>query len=156
MLEFKLQILWYAICTTHFNNFYKILTYFLTLHSHICYIISQCCLFLCRIPSWRCPTKGRTVRRLAVWLHTSVSNSSAVVGINRITKIIVLVVIVSRLWAELSGFDSRQGQEIFPIIGTSEMSLGPTQSPIQWVQPALYHEVKRSVCEPLTGIQYRG
>jgi hypothetical protein len=33
-----------------------------------------------------------------------------------------------------SGFDSRQGQRIFPLASVSRLALGPTQPPVQWVR----------------------
>jgi hypothetical protein len=41
------------------------------------------------------------------------------------------------------GFDSREGQEIFPFSTASVPALGPTQPPIQWVPKALYQGIKR-------------
>jgi hypothetical protein len=47
------------------------------------------------------------------------------------------------LQAERSGFDSRQGEEIFLFSTASRPALGPTQPPIQWVPGGLSVGVKR-------------
>jgi hypothetical protein len=49
-----------------------------------------------------------------------------------------------------SGFDSRQGQRIFPLASVSRPALGPTQPPVQWVPRVLYPGVKRGRCVTLT------
>jgi hypothetical protein len=41
--------------------------------------------------------------------------------------------VVNKLRAGRPGFDSRQGQGIFPFTTTSRPALGPTQSRVQWV-----------------------
>jgi hypothetical protein len=41
-----------------------------------------------------------------------------------------------------SGFDPRQGQRTFPVASVSRPALGPTQSPVQWVQGVLSPGVK--------------
>jgi hypothetical protein len=40
-------------------------------------------------------------------------------------------------------FDSRQGQDIFPLSTVSTLALGPNQPPIKWVLGALSLGVKR-------------
>jgi hypothetical protein len=42
-----------------------------------------------------------------------------------------------------SGFDSRQGQRIFPLASVSRPALGPTQPPVQWVPGVFSPGVKR-------------
>jgi hypothetical protein len=41
------------------------------------------------------------------------------------------------------GFDTRQGQRIFPLSSVSRPALGPTQPPVQWVPEVLSPGVKR-------------
>lgn len=48
----------------------------------------------------------------------------------------------TRRRARLLGFDSRQGQEIFPLSTASTQALKSTQPPIEWVLLALSLEVK--------------
>jgi hypothetical protein len=45
--------------------------------------------------------------------------------------------------SQRSGFDSRQGQRIFPLASVSRPALGPTQPPVQWVPGVLSPGVKR-------------
>jgi hypothetical protein len=51
--------------------------------------------------------------------------------------------IAIRLWAGQPGFDSQQGQEIFPFSIAFRPALGPTQPRIRWVPGALSLGVKR-------------
>jgi hypothetical protein len=44
------------------------------------------------------------------------------------------------LRAERSGFDFRQGQEMFYYLAASRPALGPTQHPMQWVPGPLPRE----------------
>jgi hypothetical protein len=38
---------------------------------------------------------------------------------------------------QVTGFDSRQRQKIFPLVSVSRPALGPTQHPVQWVPGVL-------------------
>ena len=85
------MIHFHPVCTILINHFYTILTsVVLTIQLHICDIISQCCVFLCRMsPSEDGRKKDATFRWFAIWLYTfamwlytSVSNCFTVVGIN--------------------------------------------------------------------------
>jgi hypothetical protein len=55
---------------------------FLNLQLHICDVISICCVFRCRIPSWRWPKKAEACRRIALWLYIFISDCCGVVRIN--------------------------------------------------------------------------
>jgi hypothetical protein len=47
------------------------------------------------------------------------------------------------LWAGRPGFDSRKGEESVLFSAAPRPALGPIKPPIQWVQGALSHGVKR-------------
>jgi hypothetical protein len=53
------------------------------------------------------------------------------------------VIMVTKLWDERSGFDSRQLVGFFLLVTSSRPALEPTQPPIQWVPGALSLGIKR-------------
>jgi hypothetical protein len=61
-------------------------------------------------------------------------------------SIVFRVGIATGLWAEHPRFDSQHGK-VFLFFTASRPTLGPTQSPIQWVQGVISPGVKRPGCE---------
>lgn len=72
----------HANCTTLFNHFYTTLMS-VTLNSTNAHLISQWCVFLCRLPPWRWPRRPKYVGLLSDFF-TFQSNSCAVVGIHTV------------------------------------------------------------------------
>jgi hypothetical protein len=81
-------IYFHAMCTIVFNHFYSFNICLLNLQFYIHDIISQFCVFLCRIPPLRWPKKRP--KHVGGLLHdyTFVSNCCTIVGINTVKLIL--------------------------------------------------------------------